>query len=373
MVETKIIHMSGTDIGELEERYVLDAVRNSSGPRCYEYIERFEEAFARYVDTRYAISTSSGTGAIHLALAACGIGPGDEVIIPDLGFIAAASPVVWLGAIPVFCDVERDTWCIDPQSARSRITSRTKAILPVHMYGGMSDMDGVRDVAYEYGLQTVEDACPSVGVFYGNAHAGTLGEVGAFSFQGAKIMITGQGGMLVTSDEEVHRRALKISQHGADQSRKFWYDQIGYKYYMSNIEAALGLAQLERIEEFLAKKREIFGWYHKRLGNVPGIAMNVERPGTHVNYWMTSIVIDNRFGVTRGELTEGLKERSIETRPFFYPMSEFPMFEDADTPVAHSVSRGGINLPSGVFITEEEVDRVSSAVLDILEGNHERT
>jgi len=362
----KTILTAGPDISEREISYVNDAVRNGWNWHYMDYVKKFEEKFAKYIGVKYAMTTSGGTGALHIALAALGIGPGDEVIIPEITYFACSDVVMLLGAKPVFVDVLKDTWCIDPVAVEKAITKRTKAIMPVDIYGNPAEMDEILRIAKKYNLKIVEDACPAVGSTYKGKKPGSMGDFGAFSFQGAKIMVTGFGGMLVTNNAKLFEKAKYINNHGEDPNKKFWQTSVGYTYEMTNIQAALGLAQLERIETFVKKKRQIFDWYYERLKDIEGISMNLERPNTKSNRWMSSVILEKDFGMTRDELMKKLKAKMIDTRPFFYPISMFPMYKEQKTPIAHHLGLDGINLPSGLARTEKEIDYISSALRSIL-------
>ena len=337
----KIILTAGPSISGLEVRYVTDAVKNGWNFHFRDYIERLENAFARYIGVKYALTLSSGTAALHMSMLGLGIGRGDEVIVPETTFVASANVVRYVGAKPVFVDVERDSWCIDPKKIEKLITKHTKAIMPVHIYGNVSDMNPIQKIAKKHKLFLVEDACPSLGATYNGKKTGNLSDVAAFSFQGAKIAVAGEGGMLVTNNEEIYKLAKYYSNDAKDPNRIFWHTDIGYMNRMSNTQAALGLAQLERNDEFVEKKRKIFNWYNKRLGDIDGISLNTERKGTKNIYWMSSIVLNKNFGKTRDQIRDELKKRLIDTRPFFYPVSMFPMYEEQKTPVAHYIGLNG--------------------------------
>jgi perosamine synthetase len=359
---------AGPSITQREIDYVLDAVRTGWNENWNGYLKRFESAFAEYVGVRFAMTTSSCTGALHLGLLAMGIGPEDEVIVPEVSWVATASAVRYCGATPVFTDIDPRTWCMDPASTRSRVTRRTKAIIPVHLYGHPADMTAIRQLARETGLRVFEDAAPAIGATVEGKRVGSLGDCAAFSFQGAKILSTGEGGMFVTNDEHIYERAKTLGDHGRDPHRAFQINEIGYKYKMSNLQAALGLAQLERIEDLVAKKRQIFAWYRARLEAVQELSLNTELPWARNIYWMTSIVLGPDVIHDRDHVMDGLKAGGIDTRPFFPPMSSFPMFRRAemDNPVAYRTSPRGINLPSGHNLTEEQVDRVCRKLLEVL-------
>jgi perosamine synthetase len=361
------VPIAGPSITDREVEYIAEAARTGWHQDYLKYIKLFEERFAAYVDRRHAIATSSGTGALHLAYAALGVGPGDEIIVPNITWIASIDPALHLGAVPVFADIERDTWCLDPNDIERRITPRTKVILVVHLYGHMADMAPIQRIAEEHGLKILEDAAQAVGAEYHERRGGSFGDVSAISFTGTKTLTTGEGGMLLTDDPDLHRRAAHLNDHCQDPERRFWNEGLGYKYKMSNIEAACGLAQLERVEELVAKKRQIFSWYRDRLGGIAELQFNAERPGTTNALWMTTVVVDGACGIDKQELMSRLGEYGIQTRPFFYPLSELPPLKaDADTPVSMDISPRAINLPSAHDLTEEDVEFVCTALLEVL-------
>jgi len=366
--ERKRILTAGPTISQREIDYVLDAVQNGWNEHWSDYLVRFEQSFARYVGTRFALATSSCTGALHLSLLALGIGPGDEVIVPEVTWVATASAVSYTGATAVPVDVDPTTWCIDPASAERAITPQTKAIVPVHLYGHPADMPAIRKLADAHGLKVLEDAAPALGAEIEGQKAGSFGDIACFSFQGAKIMTCGEGGMLVTNDGSLFERAKFLNDHGRDPHRPFAISEFGYKYKMSNLQAALGLAQLERLEEMIARRRLIFQWYRRRLCGVADLAMNVERYWARNIYWMTSVVLGDRFAVTRDDVMAGLRTDGIDSRPFFPPLSSFPMFASrkAENPTAYKLAARGINLPSGHNLTEADVDRVCASLLNVI-------
>ena len=365
----KLILTAGPSITDLEVKYVTDAVQTGWNERWSEYLTKFERTLADYVGVKYAMATSSATGALHLGLLALGVGAGDEVIVPAQTWVASASTIAYCGATPVFVDVTRDTWTLDPERLEAAITPRTKAIMPVHLYGNPADMTPIREMAARHAVRIIEDAAPSLGATYQGEKTGSMSDVGVFSFQGAKILSTGEGGMLVTDDEGVFQQARKLNEHGR-AGAGFLIDEVGFKYKMPNLVAALGLAQLERIEELVAKKREIFGWYRDRLDDVEGLALNVERPGDRNIYWMSSLALNGKFAVDRDGLIKTLRERLIDTRPFFPSIPAMPVFLDpraqSRTPVAEHLAQNAINLPSGHNLTEEQVDYVAQQVREIL-------
>jgi perosamine synthetase len=367
-MKPRTILTAGPSITEREIGYVLDAVSSGWNENWNCYLNRFEKAFADYLGTRYALSTSSCTGALHLAMLGLGLGPGDEVIVPEVSWVATASAVAYTGATPVFVDIDSETWCLHPDSVRRAITKRTKAIVPVHLYGHPADMPAITRLAQEHKLAVLEDAAPALGATVNGQRVGGLGDVACFSFQGAKIMTTGEGGMLVTNNEAVFERIKFLADHGRDKHIPFQISAVGYKYKMSNIQAALGLGQLERIEELVEKKRTIYQWYRQRLEGVPGLQLNVERPWARSIYWMTSVVLDEGLGVSRDAVMAGLKERHVDSRPFFPPISSFPMFASCQerNPAAWRIARQGINLPSGHNLTQQDIDHVCASLIETL-------
>ena len=358
----KVILTAGPSITEKEISYVTDAVTNGWNQHWGDYIAKFEKSFAEYVGTKHALATSSCTGALHLILAGLGLQAGDEVIVPEISWIATAAAPSYTGAKPVFVDVDADTWCMNPAALEKAITPRTRVIIPVHIYGHPANMPEIMRIANKHGIDVVEDAAPSLGANINGKRTGSFGRAAAFSFQGAKIMVTGEGGMLVTNDTELFERIKGLGDHGRDPHKTFWNSSIGFKYKMSNLQAALGLAQLERIEELVEKKREIYRWYAEGLRGCPHIQLNAERPG-HLNImWMSSLILSEQAPLSRDELMKKLKEANVDSRPFFYPMSVFPMFETAQSPVAERLAKGGINLPSGHNLTQEQVQYVCAVL-----------
>jgi len=356
-------------ITDLEIRYATDAVTNGWGDRCYEYIGRFEDAFRAHLGVKHAIATSSCTGALHMGLAALGIGPGDEVILADTNWIATAAPIVHLGAKPVFVDILPDTWCIDPALAEAAITPRTKAIIAVHIYGNLCDMDRLLAIGERHGIPIVEDAAEAIGSVWHGRRAGSMGRFGTFSFHGTKTLTTGEGGMFVTNDDALYENVLTLSNHGRarGQTKQFWADMVGFKYKMSNVQAAIGCAQLERVEELVARKREIMQAYRDAFADSPEIAMNPEPPGTVNGSWMPTVVFDANTGVTRERLLEAFKAKNIDARVFFWPLSGFPMFcTRVSNPIAKTINARAINLPSHHDMTSGQAEEVATVCRTIL-------
>lgn len=365
---TSHIHYTKPSITPREVAYATDAAENGWGPRCYEYIGKFEAAFARHLGVKYAIATSSCTGALHMGLAGIGVGPGDEVICADINWIASAAPATYLGAKPVMVDVLPDTWCIDPAKVEAAITPATKAILAVHLYGNLCDMDALLDIGARHGIPVVEDAAEAIGSQWHGARAGSMGAFGTFSFHGTKTITTGEGGMFVTNDDALYQRVLTLSNHGraVGQPRQFWPDMIGFKYKMSNIQAAIGLAQVERVEELIAGKRRVFTYYRDHLSDLP-VAMNPEPEGTVNGYWMPTIVADKAETMDRDALLAAFKAAEIDGRVFFWPLSMLPYFPGRPhNIVAADLYARAINLPTYHDMTTDELDRVIATVRSVL-------
>lgn len=372
----KRIPVAGPWITQKEIDAVADAARNAWYENANQTNERFEQAFASYVGTSFALALPSCTSAIHLSLVALGVGPGDEVIVPEITWIATAAPIHYVGARAVFADVDRATWCLDPASFEAAITPKTKAVIPVGLYGGMPDMARVLTIARRHRLAVVEDAAEALGSEYGGKRAGGFGDTGVFSFHGSKPLTTGEGGMLVTSRADVRDRALSLRDHGRDfaDGRMFWNAEVGFKYKMSALQAALGLAQLQRVQELIARKREIFQWYREALRDVEGITLNAQPSGTTNSFWMATVVVDSRFGLQKEAVMQALREKAIDSRPFFYPLSMQPAYRDTEEAararqknrVAYEISPYGVNLPSALSLTREDVAYVCDTLRGIL-------
>jgi perosamine synthetase len=361
------IHYARPSITELEERCIAQAAADGWGDNAYHYLERFEVAFRLYLGVEYSIATSSGTGALHLGMAGLGIGPGDEVILADINWVASAAPIVHLGARPVFVDVLRDSWCLDPESVELAMTDRTKAILAVHLYGNLCDMDALESVGRKHGVPVIEDAAEAIGSSWGRTHAGTRGAFGAFSFHASKTITTGEGGMFVTSDPALYGRVLTLSHHGrtAGEARQFWPSTVGFKYRLSDLQASLGCAQLERVADLLAGKRRVFEYYRDALKDAP-VRMNPEPPGTTNGYWMPTIVADSeRFD--QGAVLAEFRRSNIDGRTFFYPLTMTPPFRaEPKNRVSYDLYSRAICLPSYYDLGDSDMDRVLAALLPAL-------
>ncbi len=370
------IPVSGPWITKKEIDYVTDAVTNAWYSNAGVYYERFETKFAQYLGRKFAVSLPSCTSGLHLALAALGIGEGDEVIVPDITWIATSAPISYVGATPVFADVDEKTWCINPESIEELITPRTKAVIPVDLYGHVYDMEAVNNIARKHNISVIEDAAEAIGSEYKGIKAGNLGDVGVFSFHGSKTLTTGEGGMLVTDDENLFRKILFLRDHGRTPGDKmFCNTQVAYKYKMSSMQAALGLAQIERVEELISKKRDIFRWYRDNLSSIDGITLNYEADGTKNTYWMVSVILDEKFSLKKETIMKLMAEKSIDTRPFFHPLSSIPAYRESEeakkasmrNKISYKISPYGINLPSGLNMDAGKVRFVCENLLKILD------
>jgi perosamine synthetase len=360
-------------ITDLEVRYASDAAANGWGDQCYAYIDKFEHSFCQHLGTRHAIATSSCTGALHMGMAALNIGAGDEVILANTNWIATVAPIVHLGAKPVFVDILPTTWCLDPVQVERAITPQTKAIVAVHLYGNLCDMQALLALGRKHGIAVIEDAAEAIGSVYHGQAAGSMGTFSAFSFHGTKTMTTGEGGMFVTNDSALYARVLTLSNHGRSrsQTRQFWPDELGYKYKMSNIQAALGFGQMQRIDALIDRKREIMRFYRDRLAALSGVSVNAEHDGTRIGAWMPTVVFDAKRGITREKLQAAFKVENIDARVFFYPLNTLPMFDgqhnwqDQSVSWSESIASRAINLPSYHDIRTDELQRVCDVIIQM--------
>jgi len=348
------------DLSGNEKQYVCECIDTGWISWRGQFVERFEQAFADFLGVPYCTSVSNGTAGLQAALAALGIGPGDDVIVPTLTYIASANAVRAVGAVPVFADSLSDTWLIDPEDVRSKITDRTRGIMPVHLYGAVCRMDELVALARERGLFLIEDCAEALGSKYAGKYAGSFGDAAAFSFYGNKTISTGEGGMVATASEDVHRRAATYKNQGVSQRREYWHESLGYNFRMTNLCAAVGLAQLERAEEFLARKRQIAAWYRELLGG--SIEMQPEEPRVHHTYWLVSVLLPEAKLVD--PVRAGLREEGIETRPVFPPVHALPIYSETaqSLPHAEDIAARGISLPSYPGLTRDEVELIAATI-----------
>lgn len=375
----KKIPVAGPSITELEVEYVTKAVADGWYDNAFGCITEFEERFRQYVGRNYAIAMPSCTSSIHTSLLALGIGAGDEVVVPDITWIATSSPVSYVGATPVFADIDKTSWCISLDSIKSLVTEQTKAIIAVDLYGNMPEMDDILAYAEASGIYVIEDAAQALGSEYKGRKAGSFGDFSVFSFHGTKILTTGEGGMILTDDDGLYRRCLKIRDLGrSDCGKMFFNDEVAHKYKMSNIQAALGLAQLERFDEILEHKRQSHSWYLGAVEGVSGVFINSVPEYSRSNYWMNTAIWDlSIYPVEKEQVMRIMKEQwNIDTRPFFYPLTSLPayaQYQNCDykskNPVAYEISPYGINLPSSMKLDETTVDFIAHKFVSTLKSS----
>jgi perosamine synthetase len=350
------------DLSGNEKAYLNECIDSSWISSKGRFIDSFEGAFQSFTDAKYATSVSNGTVAIHLALEALGIGPGDEVIVPTLTYIASVNPIVQVGATPVFVDSVESTWQISPSDIREKLSSRTKAIMVVHLYGQSAEMTEIMQIAEEHNLFVIEDCAEAFGTFYAGQHVGTFGDVGTFSFFGNKTITCGEGGMVTAKNKLVYERMKHLKSQGVSVEKQYWHDAIAFNYRLTNMQAAIGLAQIERADFFIKRKREIAGFYRENLSDLP-LQVHAEQPNTLHSYWMTSILLAD--AAKRDLLRVYLTKNGIETRPLFYPVHTMPMYATGQSfPVAESIGSRGINLPSWPGLSTADLDKICSKIRD---------
>jgi perosamine synthetase len=341
-----------------ERELVLECIDSTWISSKGKFIGEFESKFADFIGAEHALSVSNGTVALHVALEALGIGPGDEVIVPTLTYIASVNAILYTGATPVFVDSEQEYWQLSVDDVRAKITERTKAIMPVHLYGQACDMEALVALAAEHSIYLVEDCAEALGTRIGDRFVGTFGDVATFSFFGNKTITTGEGGMVVAKDPAVANLISRLKGQGLAANREYWHDIVGYNYRMTNICAAIGCAQMEDVEGVIAQKQRIAEWYAQGLTGLP-LARHAVKPGTFHSFWMVSVITD--AAEDRDPLREHLKAVGVETRPLFYPVHTMSMYGGGDPaafPVADHLSRRGLNLPSYPDLTEDDVSRI---------------
>lgn len=366
METQKMIPIAAPALGKEELKNVVAAVKSGWVSSKGEFIPEFEKNFAEYCGTKYGVATSNGTAALHLALKTLDIDKGDEVIVPAMTFIAVANAIAYCNAKPVFVDSHPNYWCMDPKKIDEKITKNTKAIIPVHLYGHPCDMDAIADIAKENDLYIIEDAAEAHGAEYKGTKTGSFGDIACFSFFGNKIITTGEGGMCVTNDGKLYEKMRVLRDHGMDPKRKYWHGVIGFNYRMTNVQAAIGVAQLKKIDKLIKIKRKISKAYNSQLKEVEGITLPPEMLWAKNVYWMYSVLVEDDFGVDRDELVKRLEQEKIETRPFFYLIPTMPPYKTAENfPVAESLSRKGVNLPSFPKLTNVQINFICEKIREI--------
>lgn len=360
------------DLSGNELAYVTDCLNSTWISSTGRYLAEFESRFAQSHAVANAIATCNGTVALHLALAALGVQPGDEVIVPTLTYIATANAVTYCGAAAVFADCEPDTWCISIDSIERLINKRTKGIIPVHLYGHPCEMQHLLELANRYGLWVVEDCAEALGATFANRPVGSTATMGVFSFFGNKIITTGEGGMVTTQDSALANRLRLLRGQGMDPNRRYWHPVVGFNYRMTNVAAAIGLAQVERLDQLIADRKRIAGWYARRLVRSPAITLPIQKPPAENVFWLYSILIDAADQRDRAMLE--LAKKGIETRPFFYPVHQFPMYvnhrADRGCPIASGIAARGISLPTSSYLAEADVEAIAHAVCETVATVH---
>jgi perosamine synthetase len=346
-----------------EKKYVLDCLDTGWISGSGRYVDDFEREFATFCGVEHAVSVANGTAGLHVALLALGVGPGDEVIVPDLTYVASANAVTYCGAKPVLADVDPVTWTLDPQDVARKISPATRAIMPVHLYGHPADIDPILELASVHHLSVVEDAAEAHGAEYKGRRVGGLGDVGVFSFFGNKIITTGEGGMITTDDKKLADKIRLLKGQGMDPARRYWFPIVGYNYRMTNIQAAIGLAQLERIHWFIERKREIAALYDEAMRALP-VSTPHEAVWAKSVYWLYSVCLPEEFN--RDRIMTRLLEQGVETRPFFHPMHHLPAYYqpdgDSTLTIATDLAARGINLPSSALLTRDDIAYITNAL-----------
>ncbi len=370
MIRRNFISMAVPVLGDEELRNVTKAIKSGWISSQGEFVRDFEAGFAAFCSVDHAVAVSSGTAALHLALAIVGIGPGDEVILPAITHISAINAVTYQGGSPVLVDCEPDTWCIDVNAVARATNKRTKAIIGVHLFGQMADIPGLRQIAGPFDIPVIEDAAQAHGATLNGQKSGSLGHIGCFSFYANKIMTTGEGGMLTTSDQRLADKAAKLRDQASEKSNRFFHLELGYNYRMTNMQAALGVAQLDKVQAFINHRRAIAARYRGLLAGVHGLTLPIERQGSQHVHWVFAMVVDEgKFGRNRDQLATALRNRGIDSRPFFYSANQQPLYADRffgqSLPVAERLARDGINLPSGNDLQFDQVDYIAQTIVSL--------
>ena len=370
VTDKRSIPLSFPTLGEQETAYVIDCLQSKWISSAGKYVERFERAFAEVSGVKHAMSCSNGTVALHLALLGLGLQPDDEVLVPTLTFVAGANAVVYCGGKPVFIDSDPDIWCLDATQLEARITPKTRAIIAVHLRGHPADMAVIMDVARRHGLWVIEDAAQAHGAQVRGEPVGSIGDVGTFSFFGNKMLTTGEGGMVTTNDDGVAERVRLLKNQGMTQERRYWHPVVGYNYRLTNIQAAIGLAQVERLPQQLRSHQEVASWYREELAGVRGLSWQQQRDWARHAWWQFVAVIDETFAPDRDAVLETLQQSGIDARRIYYPMHQLPIFQNLATgsfPVADRLGARAVCLPTWAGLTREDVPLCLSATAGLRE------
>jgi perosamine synthetase len=366
MTDKRVIPLSFPTLGEKEAEYVMDCLRTKWISSAGSYVDRFERAFAEVTGTKHAVSCSNGTTALHLALLGLGLQPGDEVLVPTLTFVACANAVVYCQATPVFVDLEPDIWCIDPARIETHITDKTRAIIAVHLRGHPAAMDAIMALARKHGLWVIEDAAQAHGARANGRPVGSIGDVGTFSFFGNKMLTTGEGGMVTTNDDGVAERIRLLKNQGMTQAHRYWHPVVGYNYRLTNIQAAIGLAQVERLHDQLHRHREVAAWYREELAGVEGLSWQQERAWANHAWWQFVVIVDESFAPDRDSVLKQLQDAGIDARRIYYPMHQQPIFKNVAKgmfPVADRLAARAVCLPTWAELPREDVRLVCQRLL----------
>lgn len=357
-----------------ELAYISDCINTGWISSQGAYVKRFEKEFAGFCGAQYAVAVSNGTVALHLALAALDIKAGDEVIVPDLTFAASINAIIYTGATPVIVDVDRTTWTISVADIEKNISPRTKAIMPVHLYGHSSHMDEIMALAQKHNLLVVEDAAEAIGGKYKDKHVGVFGDAATFSFFGNKTITTGEGGMVFFKDKKAYEKAVILRDHGMSKEKKYWHDYVGFNYRMTNLQAAIGCAQMERINEFISAKRKLADFYNKVLAETGFFILPPQESWATNGYWLYTAILKENANISRDVLMEKMLKNGVETRPAFYPLHEMPPYKNYPTKATFNnskyISAQGISFPSSVNITQEELNNIANALHSIFQNHH---
>ena len=365
----KKIPSAGPSITELEIELVNDAMKLGWYDNRNMHIDQFVDEFSSIIKKKYILPVNSCTAAIHLSLLVLDVSRGDEIIVPDITWVASASPILYCGAKPVFCDIDKKNWCIDPRSFEDSITKKTKAVIVVDLYGNMPDYSSIKSIAKKHNIVIIEDAAESLGAFLNEKPAGHFGDISVFSFNATKIAIAGQGGVFATDDENLYQKAKNLHHHGMAKytdKTTFWSLELGFNYQWTNIQAALALAQIRRLDELVRQRRQIFKWYYNRLKDVPGIQLNSEEKNVRNTYWVVSAIISKNYDLKKENFINLFSKKNIDSRPFFYPVSSMPTFEKfvnkktikKKNPISYDISPYGISFPSAANLNEDQVNYV---------------
>lgn len=354
------IPIARPEIGNEELRNVSEAVSSGWVSSKGKFIEEFEKGFSSYVDVRHGVATSNGTSALHLALVALGIRKGDKVLVPSLTFVATANVVTYTGATPVFLDSDPEYWCVNPSKIEEHIDGKTKAIMVVHLYGHPCKMDEIMEIAESHNLHVIEDCAEAHGAEFGGRKVGSFGTVNCFSFYGNKVITTGEGGLCVTDDEELAQKMRILRDHGMSPEKKYWHEVIGFNYRMTNLQAAIGVAQLEKIDSLVDRKRKVAQTYRELFSQIHNVTPAPEMPWAKSVYWLYSILVEKK---RRDKLIEHLDKKGIESRPFFYPTHMLPPYKSGlCLPISEELSSRGVNLPSGYQLSTRDIQEVAASV-----------